>query len=36
MFRTWYANYHLLSYLKDNKNRPDLIGHKMTKNKLIL
>jgi len=35
MFRTWYANYHLLSYLKDiNKNRPDLIGHKMTKKQI--
>lgn len=35
MFRTWYANYHLLSYLKDiNKNRPDLIGKRMTKKQI--
>lgn len=35
MFRTWYANYHLLSYLKNiNKNRPDLIGRRMTKKQI--
>ena len=35
MFRTWYANYHLLSYLKDiSKNRPDLIGTRMTKKQI--
>ena len=35
MFRTWYANYHLLSYLKNiNKNRPDLIGRQMTKKQI--
>ena len=35
MFRTWYANFHLLSYLKNiNKNRPDLIGRQMTKKQI--
>ena len=35
MFRTWYANFHLLSYLKNiNNNRPDLIGRQMTKKQI--
>jgi DNA topoisomerase-1 len=35
MFRTWYANYHLLSYLKDiSKNDPLLISNKMTKKQI--
>lgn len=35
MFRTWYANYHLLSYLKDiSKNDPLLVSNKMTKKQI--
>ena len=35
MFRTWYANYHLLSYLKDiSKNNPIIISKKMSKKQI--